>query len=170
MGALPPNPYQGNDSPGPHFCGRYLTWQWTNRPHWQYEAASSHGFRARRLKAAGPDAKRIRGNRSDKATRKASFPLAFRSISLRPKAPNFAIPTQQAEILGIFLLHRSPSTGPGGLSPWRGGTGGRGGPLPRLPQPQSAQVPFLETLLVSADFTADQLPTTGGYRRFIQTY
>jgi hypothetical protein len=35
------------------------------------------------------------------------------------------------------------------------------------PPPQSAQVRFMRTLLVSADLTADEIPATGGHRRFV---
>ena len=35
------------------------------------------------------------------------------------------------------------------------------------PQPQSAQLPFMDRLLVSADLTADEIPATGGHRRFV---
>ena len=39
--------------------------------------------------------------------------------------------------------------------------------FPPHPHPQSAQVRFMRTLLVSDDFTADEIPATGGHRRFI---
>jgi hypothetical protein len=39
--------------------------------------------------------------------------------------------------------------------------------FPPVPQPQSAQVRFMRTLLVSVDFTADSISATGGNRRFI---
>ena len=35
------------------------------------------------------------------------------------------------------------------------------------PQPQSSQVRFMRTLLVSADLTADEISATGGHRRFV---
>ena len=39
--------------------------------------------------------------------------------------------------------------------------------FPPVPQPQSSQVPFMGTLLVSADLTADEIPATGGHRLFV---
>ena len=42
-----------------------------------------------------------------------------------------------------------------------------GGYAPPDPQPQSAQVRFMRTLLVSADLTADSISATGGNRRFV---
>ena len=36
-----------------------------------------------------------------------------------------------------------------------------------VPQPQSAQLAFMARLLVSADLTADEIPATGGHRRFV---
>ena len=36
------------------------------------------------------------------------------------------------------------------------------------PQAQSSQVRFMRTLLVSPDFIADEIPATGGHRRFIR--
>ena len=38
----------------------------------------------------------------------------------------------------------------------------------RSPQAQSSQVRFMRTLLVSPDFIADEIPATGGHRRFIR--
>ncbi|MBR3107684.1 MAG: hypothetical protein IKH30_10970, partial [Clostridia bacterium] len=38
----------------------------------------------------------------------------------------------------------------------------------RSPQAQSSQVRFMRTLLVSPDFIADDIPATGGHRRFIR--
>ncbi|MBR4331915.1 MAG: hypothetical protein IKP72_04505 [Clostridia bacterium] len=35
------------------------------------------------------------------------------------------------------------------------------------PQPQSSQLPFMGRLLISADLTADEIPATGGHRRFV---
>ena len=37
----------------------------------------------------------------------------------------------------------------------------------RSPQAQSSQVRFMRTLLVSPDFIADEIPATGGHRRFV---
>ena len=39
--------------------------------------------------------------------------------------------------------------------------------FPPVPQPQSSQVRFMRTLLVSADLTADEISATGGHRRFV---
>ena len=38
----------------------------------------------------------------------------------------------------------------------------------RSPRAQSSQVRFMRTLLVSPDFIADEIPATGGHRRFIR--
>ena len=57
-----------------------------------------------------------------------------------------------------FSLGIIPWLSPDALHPgWR-----------RSPQAHSSQVRFMRTLLVSPDFIADEIPATGGHRRFIR--